>query len=93
MKVSFKFDEEANVGQNVGVSVGTNADVKNMKLNKTQKKVLFEISKNNQITQKEMALLLNITDRTVQRNTKILQEKGLLRLIGSDKSGHWEVIQ
>lgn len=35
MKVSFKFDEEANVGQNVGVSVGVNADVKNMKINKT----------------------------------------------------------
>jgi predicted HTH transcriptional regulator len=88
MRVTFKFEEES-----VGVNVGVNVGVKDIKLNKNQKKTINEITKNSQVTQSELALLLNVTDRTIQRNATILQRKGLLKRIGSDKSGHWDIIK
>lgn len=94
IRVTFMFDKElVNVGKNVGVNVGANVGVKDFKLSKNQERILVEIEKNNYITQKELALLLNITDRTVQRNTAILQEQGLLKRVGPAKSGYWELIK
>jgi ATP-dependent DNA helicase RecG len=53
----------------------------------------MEISKNNNITQKELAKILKVTERTIQRNTVILQEKGFLKRVGPTFGGHWEVIK
>lgn len=89
MRVTFRFEE--NVGVNVGANVGVNVG-DNIKLNKNQQKILGEISNNNDITQKEIAKLLNISARTVQRNTLKLQEMGLLKRVGSPKGGHWEIL-
>lgn len=94
IRVTFMFDKElVNDGKNVGANVGANVGVKDFKLSKNQERILIEIEKNNYITQKELALLLNITDRTVQRNTAILQEQGLLKRVGPAKSGYWELIK
>lgn len=85
MKVTFRFRHE-DVGINVGINVATN-----IKLNKTQEGILMEISRDKQITQKEIALNLNVSTRTVQRNTSLLTGKGLLKRIGSNKNGYWEI--
>lgn len=89
MRVTFKFEENdgVDVGVNDGVDVGDS-----IKLIKNQQKILEEISKNNYITQKEIAKILNISNRTVQRNTTKLQEMGLLKRMGSAKSGHWKIL-
>jgi ATP-dependent DNA helicase RecG len=41
---------------------------------------------------KELATLLNKTTRTIERRIKELREQGLLKRVGSDKAGHWEVV-
>jgi len=93
-RVEFMFDKELiNVGDNVGKDVGNNVGNKNIKISKTQEKIIMEISKNNNLTQKELAKILKVNERTIQRNTVILQEKGLLKRIGPAFGGHWEVIK
>lgn len=98
MRVTFMFDkgfinDGANDGVNDGVNDGEGDGVKNIKLSKNQNKMLIEIAKNKAVTQKELATLLSVSESTIQRNSKDLQKKGLLMRVGSDKSGHWEVIK
>lgn len=39
----------------------------------------------------ELAALIGVTERSIERNIKKLQEPGRLRRIGPAKGGHWEV--
>lgn len=43
------------------------------------------------VTAKTIANKLNISQRTIQRDLSILKEKKLIRRVGSDKQGYWEV--
>jgi len=43
------------------------------------------------ITAMELAKILGITPRTVQRRIKVLVESGLVERVGSDKTGSWRV--
>jgi ATP-dependent DNA helicase RecG len=40
-----------------------------------------------------MAFMLGVTDKTIKRHIKTLREQGRLKRVGSDKSGHWEVVE
>ena len=40
-----------------------------------------------------MADSIGIIRRTVAKHIKFLQEKGVLKRIGPDKGGHWEVVE
>ncbi|GAB1481761.1 hypothetical protein MASR2M78_05760 [Treponema sp.] len=44
-------------------------------------------------TAQKMALALDVTDKTIKRHIKTLREQGRLKRVGSDKTGHWEVIE
>ena len=57
-----------------------------------EKKILKFISENKKITAKEIALKLELTQRTVQRYLKSMQQKELIQRIGTDNSGYWELI-
>lgn len=46
---------------------------------------------NNRTTAKEVAELLSVSLRQGERMMATLKEKGLLKRIGSNKSGHWEL--
>ena len=54
-------------------------------------KILKLIENDPQITQEKMAMILDTTRRTIQRNIKELKDKNLLSRDGSKKSGQWEV--
>jgi len=41
----------------------------------------------------DLAAKLGVVTRTIERNLKILQVKGLLRRIGPDKGGKWELLK
>ena len=87
--------EELKVENNndtVNVTLNDTVNV-TLKLNKTEKKIIEIISKNSNITQKELANELSLSDRTIKRNTNLLQEKGILKRIGADKNGYWKIIQ
>ena len=64
-----------------------------VKLNKTENQILQLIKNNPNITQKEIADILKLSEKTIKRNTNKLKEKGLLRRIGADKNGYWKIIQ
>ena len=62
------------------------------KKNSTVEKIIALIMHNPQITVKEISSLLNITRRGIEEQIKTLKSKGLIRRVGPDKGGHWEVI-
>ena len=46
---------------------------------------------NNKITQIELSKELKVNESTIKRNISKLRNKGMLRRIGADKNGYWEV--
>lgn len=60
---------------------------------KTSGKILDACRERSSITIPELAALIGITERSVQRNIQNLQKDGLLRRVGGRKEGRWEVIE
>jgi ATP-dependent DNA helicase RecG len=60
---------------------------------KTPDRILRLVSVNKTITISELAHALGVTPRTIERNIKMLQSQGLLRRVGPDKGGYWDVIK
>ena len=58
----------------------------------TEKAVIEIIKENPNITRKELATRLNLSEAGVRYNTDKLQTKGILRRVGGKKEGWWEVI-
>ena len=54
--------------------------------------ILKLLKGNDQLTAKEIAKKIRISDRTVQRYLKTLQGKNLIKRIGPSKGGHWEIV-
>lgn len=61
-------------------------------LSLTPKCILAAISHNPAITLVQLADELNVNSRTIERNIKMLQEKGLLVRVGAAKSGYWRMV-
>jgi len=59
---------------------------------KTPEAVLACIAENHDVTRQEMADQIGKSVRSVARAIKQLQESGRLRRVGSDKTGHWEIL-
>jgi len=60
---------------------------------KTTQKIIALIRRNPEITRQELAAELGITDSGVKYHLKKMQDKGLIRRIGADKGGHWELVR
>ena len=58
---------------------------------KTSVKILETIKSNDQITISELAEIIGVTTRSIERNIQNLQQEGKLVRIGPDKGGHWEI--
>ena len=71
-----------NVGDNVGDNVGNNRLIN----------ILILINQNNQISAKQLAKLLSVSNRTIERDIEKLKDIGRLKRIGNEKTGHWEII-
>ncbi len=72
--------------ENVGVNVG-------VKLNKTQQLIYTLIMNNPNMTYFELAIDANKSAETIRRNLKSLVSLNLIKRVGSDKNGHWEIIK
>lgn len=79
-------DQIAN--KNVGLNVGLN-----VALNKTEKKVIELLIENPSITSVELAEIIGVTKRTIERTFKSLQEKKMIERIGSKRDGNWIVVR
>ena len=60
---------------------------------KSSQKILELIFASPSITISEIADRLGMTTRGVDKNIKRLKEQGIIRRVGPDKGGHWEVIE
>ena len=54
--------------------------------------VLKAVKANPAITQKELAVTVGKSERTIKRRMTDLQEKGYLRRANGKRSGYWEVL-
>ena len=54
-------------------------------------KILGLIEQNKQKTIPELAEIIEISERAVQKNIKKLKEKGVLERIGGRKEGYWQI--
>ena len=62
-------------------------------LTEVQQDIVNAIKQNQFVSQTEIAKELSLARETVNRNMKKLQEQGIIKRIGADKNGHWEVIE
>jgi ATP-dependent DNA helicase RecG len=60
---------------------------------KTTQKIMGLIRHKPEITRQELAIELGITDSEIKYHLEKMQAKGLIRRVGPDKGGHWEVVQ
>jgi len=74
----------AGVGEKVGEKVGEN-------LSGNQQAILRIISENRFVSIKELSKKIGIAEKNIEVNLAKLKEKGLLKRIGPDKGGHWEI--
>lgn len=58
----------------------------------TAEKIIRLMRENPQITNKELAAACDITEDGVYWNTKKLKKNNIIRRVGGDKGGHWEVL-
>jgi len=59
---------------------------------KTTQKLLEAIKENPRITKRELASLIGISENGIKFHINSLKKKGLLKRIGPDKGGYWEVL-
>ena len=59
---------------------------------KTVERVLSMLKKNSNLTQVGLAVALGVSRQAIQKHLTGLKKSGLLRRIGPDKGGHWEVV-
>lgn len=62
-------------------------------LTDNQKKIIAEMKKNKNVTQKELSRRVGINEKNIRNNIAGLKERGLIERIGPDKGGYWEVIE
>jgi ATP-dependent DNA helicase RecG len=63
------------------------------KLTKNRQRIIDYMLQNKSISAKELAELVGISQRKMEKNISWLKEKGLIKRIGPDKGGYWEVIK
>ena len=74
---------------NAPVNAPANASVK---LSKTQIAIVKAIINNNHVTYDDLKTILGVDRSTITRNIAVLKEKGVIRRVGEDKNGYWEVL-
>ena len=48
---------------------------------------------NPEISIPEIAVAVQTSERNIEKHTSNLQKQGIIRRIGGDKGGHWEIIE
>ena len=93
---AFANDNGGNVGGNIGGDIVENVGGKDLndveKPSDVVENIFASISKNSTISTKKLAAMYSLSERQVQRIMTKLKEQGVIRRIGPDKGGHWEII-
>ena len=94
-----RMDDTVNIPVNDTVNIPVNDTVKLSQLTERQRKI-YEIIKtgtindtaNDTVTAKTLSESLGTSIITIKRDLAAMQSAGLIKRVGSDKTGHWEVI-
>ena len=65
---------------------------KTMQEGKLSQKIIELIRNNGTISTQEMAKIIGVDRRTIARHIKKMQAQDIVRRVGPDKGGHWEII-
>ena len=60
---------------------------------KSSEKIIRVIRENPTVSAQEIASMLALSSRAIEKHLSKLKEKGVLKRIGPDKGGHWEVLK
>lgn len=60
---------------------------------KTVEKILVAIAENSKFSQKQLSELLGISRRGIEWNMKKLRNNGIIKRIGPDRGGYWEILE
>ncbi|MBQ2196458.1 MAG: winged helix-turn-helix transcriptional regulator, partial [Prevotella sp.] len=82
-------DERVNV--NVTESINATHNVTDTS-QKTSQKIIDLIKEDPYISTSKMAEIIGVDRRNIARNIKKLQEQSVVRRVGPDKGGFWEII-
>ena len=85
-KVTVNVTEKMNATENV-------IDVSQKTSQKTSQKIIDLIKEDPYISTSKMAEIIGVDRRNIARNIKKLQEQGVVRRVGPDKGGFWEIIE
>lgn len=66
---------------------------KTPQITELERRVLDEIERKPGISRNEIADVLNLSPETIKEYIERLKDKGVLRRVGPDKGGHWEVLR
>ena len=81
------------VAEKVNVNATENViDASQKTSQKTSQKIIDLIKEDPYISTSKMAEIIGVDRRNIARNIKKLQEQGVVRRVGPDKGGFWEVI-
>lgn len=98
LMITFHFSKEyQNVVSNPhkkSIVENENGIVENIieKLPETQSQIVRIILATPSVTTKEIADTLSIAQRNVQNHIRKLKERGIIRRVGPDKGGYWEMV-
>ncbi|WP_031446050.1 RNA-binding domain-containing protein [Arenibacter algicola] len=59
---------------------------------KTSEKIITLLKEDNKRTAKELSKIIGVSDRAIEKQIAKLQQQGKLTRVGSDKAGHWKVM-
>ena len=59
----------------------------------TRKDIVDIISNNPNVTIPQIAEQLGMNPRGIDKHLKTLREQGIIRCVGPDKGGHWEIVK
>jgi len=62
-------------------------------MEKTREKIIFAILTNKNITTYELSVLTGISVKGIEYHTRKLKSEKIIKRIGSDKNGHWELAE
>lgn len=96
MKIGFKvvfYRREQPEGRKLQDSSDEGTDKVRRKYGESAEKVHRAISENLFIKTHEIAQKTGLSQRTVEKMIAILKKEGVLKRIGPDKGGHWEVVK
>ncbi len=60
---------------------------------KTSGKIIEIIKSNKYITIPELAKIIGVTERSIERNLQKLQKEGKIKRIGPARGGYWKIIK